>query len=146
MTSLNREDWLKMVLWAANGKPLSPVQLQKTLFLLGKTAPHVVGDEYYEFIPYNYGPFDADIYADAEQLQWQGLVSIDAPAGQRWKSYSLTQTGAEKAEVLAGTLPVEAKDYLAKLVQWVLRLDFRTLLQYIYSKYPTYRANSVFQG
>lgn len=144
--NLSRQDWLLLVLWGAEGKALSPVQLQKTLFLLKENAGGVVGADFYNFVPYNYGPFDPDIYSDAEELQAEDLVAIGDPPGQRWKNYALTQKGTDAARALANMPDARVTEYLRRLVGWVLALDFNTLLQWIYTKYPDYRKNSVFQG
>ncbi|RPH95187.1 hypothetical protein EHM69_05255 [candidate division KSB1 bacterium] len=146
MDQLQKRDWLLLILDSAEGRSLSPVQLQKTLFLLKEKAPNVVGDGFYNFIPYNYGPFDAAIYSDAEALQAENLVAISAPTGQRWKNYSLTQQGADTVRRLKENLNTQHADYLRKLVGWVLAKDFNTLLRWIYTQYPRYRKNSVFQG
>jgi hypothetical protein len=65
---MERKHWTLLVLAAAGGDPLTPVQLQKTLFLLEKERPEVSGRNYYRFTPYAYGPFDSRVYADAEIL------------------------------------------------------------------------------
>ena len=143
---MNKKDVALLAIAYAKGNGLSPVQLQKTLFLLQKKAPTLVGHDFYNFEPYNYGPFDPQIYSDAESLQEEGSVMIAARADQRWKNYALPARGAERATTLAQSLDSKARDYLQRLVKWVLSLDFNTLLRYIYAKYPKYRENSVFQG
>ena len=62
---MTRQDWLLLVLAAADGKPLSPLQLQKSLFLVGYDLARLVGSDFYTFRPFDYGPFDAAVYRDA---------------------------------------------------------------------------------
>src|SRR5215207_6994355 len=95
---MKREYWTLFAICAARGEGLSPVQLQKSLFLLGKSMPEEEGGSFYNFIAYNYGPFDAAIYQDAELLADQGFISIDRPHGQRWSEYRATQSGLELAQ------------------------------------------------
>src|SRR5439155_6656754 len=53
-----RSAWVLLALLAAEGHSLTPVQLQKCLFLLGSRRPKDVGRDFYHFRPYDYGPFD----------------------------------------------------------------------------------------
>src|SRR5258707_9223608 len=74
--NMERPDWTLLATKFANQSGLSPVQLQKALFLLGKEMPKSVGDDYYHFVPHNYGPFAKDIYSDADALAREGLIAI----------------------------------------------------------------------
>src|SRR5436190_18669612 len=79
------KDWTLLVISAADSRGLSPVQLQKSLFLLerrlSEEAPaEKLGESFYEFVPYNYGPFDVKVYQDAEALEERGLVTIQSSA------------------------------------------------------------------
>ena len=49
---MTRQDWLLLVLAAAGGKPLSPLQLQKSLFLVGHDLAKLVGAGFYTFRPF----------------------------------------------------------------------------------------------
>lgn len=73
---MTRQDWLLLVLAAAGRKPLSPLQLQKSLFLVGYDLAKLVGPDFYTFRPFDYSPFDATVYRDAEEQAAQGLVTI----------------------------------------------------------------------
>lgn len=140
---MNKNQWLLLVL--ANGKSLSPVKLQKSLFLISKEMADVVGDEFYTFVPYDFGPFDSEIYIDALELQEEGFVNIDNPQERGWRRYSLTDEGIEKAEETLSSISPEANDRLSDLVSGVKRLSFRELIRSIYRRYPEYRTRSVFQ-
>jgi hypothetical protein len=54
-----RQDWLLMALAYRNGEPMTPAQIQKAMFLMSAEAPALVGRFFYNFVPYNYGPFYA---------------------------------------------------------------------------------------
>ncbi len=140
--ALKREEWALLAIAAADGAPLEPVQLQKALFLLGKEMPKAVGRDYYRFSPYNYGPFDQLVYADAEALAKRGLVTIDTP--RRWAEYAATPEGIQAAKGLAAQV-VDAWDYLRKVVAWARSLTFQQLVRAIYAAYPDQRVNSVFR-
>jgi hypothetical protein len=141
------QQWTLLAICAAKEKGLSPVQLQKSLFLLERRLPKdELGESFYEFTPYNYGPFDVKIYQDAEALEEFGWIAITQPAEHRWKSYQATSSGLELATKLRAKVSSRAGAYLDEVVTWVLGLSFRDLVRAIYAAYPEYRANSVFQG
>ncbi len=129
----------------AKGSGLSPVQLQKSLFLLGKELPEEVGPDFYSFIPHNYGPFDSSIYSDANLLAGIGLVSRNLSSRGFWE-YAPTGEGIAYAQKLTGGASPKAVSYLEKVVPWAQRLSFAALVRAIYAKYPEFRENSVFQG
>jgi hypothetical protein len=142
---IKRQDWTLLAICAADARGLSPVQLQKTLFLLGKAMPQVVGGGFYKFAPYHYGPFDRAVYTDAEQLAHSGEVEITQREGENWNRYIPTRDGEIRASFLQREAP-EAAKYLNELVGWVQQQSFQSLVAAIYEKYPEMRTNSVFQG
>jgi uncharacterized protein YwgA len=143
---MDRQDWLLAVIAAAGEVGLSPVQLQKGMFLLGREKPDEVALDYYVFEPYDYGPFSAQIYADAEALSWKGLVAIDNPFSRGWRRYAATKAGFEMAADLLSKMPNPASEYIAHTVQWIRAQSFPDLIRSIYEKYPEYREKSVFKG
>jgi hypothetical protein len=140
---MNRVDWNLLVLAAAEGKPLDPAQLQKVLFLLQDKVPGALADGYH-FRPYHYGPFDPDVYSDAEFLAQDGLVSIVA-AGGGWKTYAATDRGLAKAKCLVDGADPSAVAYARRVVQWARGLSFNQLVGAIYREYPQMRVNSIFR-
>lgn len=142
---MNRKDWTLLVISAANGKPLTPVQLQKTAFLLGKERSDAVGSEYYDFAPYDYGPFSLDVYRDAEELESQELVTIQFNQSGRWKEYTATPLGLSKAKQLRSGLDSSVTEFIDRTVTWARQLSFQALVKDIYRRYPEFRAHSIFQ-
>ena len=144
---MKKQHWTLLAICAAKGQGLSPVQLQKSLFLLGRRlSKEELGEDFYEFVPYNYGPFDVKIYHDAEGLEELRLITITQPTGYRWKSYQATPFVVELAAKLRTEVLPHALAYLDEVVAWVHGLSFRDLVRAIYEAYPEFRANSVFQG
>ena len=143
---MDKKDLLLMAVSAGQGTGLTPVQLQKVLFLIGESKLQGLPTVYYEFEPYNYGPFQVGVYLDADDLTLEGYVAEIPVAGKSWSAYSITPAGkerAQQAELEAG--PVLA-GYIKALVQWAKSLSFSELLRAIYAQYPDFRKNSVFQG
>jgi len=140
------KDWTLLVVAAAGGRSVSPVQLQKTLFLLSKnlSAADLKVERLYDFQPYDYGPFDYAVYHDAENLEAEGLIVIDQ-AGSRFRSYRATDEGLKRAGQLRANLKPSVSAYLATIVGWVSKLTFNQLIEAIYKAYPEMAKNSVFR-
>jgi len=140
------QDWTLLAISAAKGRGLSPIQLQKSLFLLERRlSKEELGEQFYEFVPYNYGPFDVKIYQDAEALEELGFITITQSAGYRWTRYQATPRELEVTTKLRAKASQHAIKYLDKVLTWILGLSFRDLVRAIYEAYPQFRANSVFQ-
>jgi uncharacterized protein YwgA len=141
---VSKEDWTLLAVALADGKPLSPVQLQKTVFLFGKLLPEeVLPKSYYNFSPYNYGPFCVDVYRDAESLAEAGLADIGATS-HGYAEYTATTRGIVKGQEVASRLPQEAASYAAAIVEWVRKQSFSQLVSAVYEEFPEYKVNSVF--
>ena len=144
---MNPKDWTLLVIAARNGKPLQPVQLQKSLFLLGRnlSVHQLQVESFYQFEPYDYGPFCSQVYSDAESLCFEGFVHIDCPISLSYRFYSATGEGIAKANELKKILSPETRDYLEKIVEWTSALSFNDLVSAIYSAYPDMKENSIFK-
>jgi uncharacterized protein YwgA len=146
---MNRRDRSSWTLWAlalAEGEPLSPVKLQKAVFLLSEKLPRTVSPKpLYKFAPHNYGPFCREVYDDAQKLARDGLVLI-SPAAGNYLLYSVTEEGSRQAKTIFGSLPSNLQGDAKRIVNWVRKQSFRSLVSAIYQEYPEYRANSIFAG
>ena len=139
-------DVLLLTVAASEGSGLTPVQLQKALFLIGESKLPGLPVDYYQFIPYNYGPFQSDIYTDADELSAEGhLAQISVP-GRPWSIYQTTSPGQERARQIESECQPALASHVRDLVEWVKSLSFSELLRAIYAQYPEFRRNSVFQG
>lgn len=126
---------------------LQPVQLQKALFLFAAKVPQGVlpATSRYEFKPYDYGPFSAEIYADAESLETSGLVSISRPPVSRYKEFRVTPAGRTQAQTLRAQEDPQVVNYLANLVTYTQSLGFNQLVASVYEEFPEMKVNSVFK-
>ena len=127
---------------------LQPVQLQKSLFLFAAKVPKDVlpADSRYQFKPYDYGPFSAEIYSDAETLEADGLVEIMKPPVTRYRQYSVTPQGALVAQQIRERENPSVVEYLSSLVAYTQSLGFNQLVASVYDEYPEMKVNSVFRG
>lgn len=124
---LAREDWALLVIAASDG--LLPIQLQKSLFLLGQRFPELGGAGFYEFRPVGRGDFSEQIYLDANAFSKKGLVSIRFSDADGNRLYRLTPSGAERAKRLEKQMPPERARSLRKLVSWVTTRSVEQLLR-----------------
>jgi hypothetical protein len=142
---MRNRDWTLLVIAAARGSAMTPVQLQKSLFLLSRNLrPEQLNlPALYDFQPYDYGPFDSAVYSDAEALGADQLITISNDG--RYRTYSIAARGAEESEVLRKQIDANAAKYVDDVVSWVLPKSFGDLVRAIYKTYPEMREHSVFK-
>ncbi len=139
---MTRKDLLLKILLAADGEPVTPTQLQKVAFLLGKHFSSELSDDYYDFIAYDFGPFCAEIYRDAEQLERDGLATITINPQGGWRQYAATIKGLQS---VSDDIPEAVANYINRAMKWARSLSFQQLIKAIYANFPEYRENSVFR-
>lgn len=139
---MNRADLLLKIIAAAKGEPLTPAQLQKVAFRLGMECSKYIPDDFYQFRKYDYGPFSAEIYRDAEQLERDGKIWVSINPRGGWREYAATVRGY-MTEI--DDMPDEVSSFIDDKVRWARELSFQELVREVYRLYPAYRENSVFQ-
>jgi uncharacterized protein len=142
---MKRRDLVLAAMSRADGTgKFTPVQVQKLFFLVDRNLAEDLGGALYNFRPYDYGPFDSQVYSDLETLATDGLVEIEHT--YRWRVYRLTPEGREAGESAFAELSSRVQNYLDKAVVFVRGLSFSRLVSAIYKAYPDMRTNSVFRG
>ncbi|MCB9846053.1 MAG: hypothetical protein H6811_08720 [Phycisphaeraceae bacterium] len=141
-------------------------RLQKLLFLLWKEGQfdELVAD-LYNFKAYDFGPCLDDVYDDLDFAESVGLLkSQDVPLtdafvdadgdsflgtfqhvaakGMRRRDFTLTPNGQRAAHDLWESLSPQFQQALATVVHHYAQMPIRTLLKYVYSKYPKFAENS----
>jgi hypothetical protein len=140
---MDRQDWVLLALNFGGAKGLSPVQLQKSLFLLRMEVQEIQVN-FYDFFPHNYGPFCKQIYADAERMAQDGLIVIERMQ-QAHSIFLISAIGEARVAHIRPEVAPRALNYLRTAVEWTQQQSFSGLIRAIYDKYPEYRINSVFQ-
>lgn len=140
MNNTKKEMLLTFIYFPVNEREVvTPVQIMKGLFLLGK---RLKVKRFYEFEPYLYGPCSFEIYSGLEDLSRGNLIdSVDTPFS--WKCYRATKKGREKAKTIIEKMGKEDLKELEKIKKEVLEKNFLQLLKYIYTNYPMYAKNSI---
>jgi len=143
---MDRRELLLAVLVAAKGHALHPAQIQKAVFLLDRNLPRLVDKgPGYHFVPYNYGPFDRNVYVEAERLRDAGDAIIAPAPNGRWYTYAASEAALSRDDVILCRLTAKHRQYLVSVVQWVLAQSFSSLVKSIYDAYPEMKENSIFQ-
>jgi hypothetical protein len=128
---------------AGQNATFTPVQVQKLFFLLDREASHLINGPHFTFRPYDYGPFDSDVYSTLDSLERHGLAAVVA---DRYRLYVLTAEGFADGQRVLLSLPTETREFIRKTARWVKALNFQQLVAAIYRRYPEMKANSIFQG
>jgi uncharacterized protein len=144
MVPMNRTNLVLAALYPANTDSYTPVQIQKLLFLIQKKIP-VFEKDGFDFKPYDYGPFDKNVYTELETLAEEGFVSIREQESSSWRTYGLTNDGLTKAKEIFDSLDANSREKITKLSGFVRQLSFSQLVAAIYNAYPEMKQNSVFK-
>ena len=94
----------------------------------------------YHFVPYHYGPFAKELYADLERLQADGLVTVVKATDE--DKTRITLADAAHADTALADLPDVLKKDVASILDAYGDLDHKTLLKTVYDKYPAYAKKS----
>ena len=128
----------------ARNAPFSPVQVQKLFFLLDRNIADHIGGPHFDFEPYDYGPFDKQVYYDLEAMASEGLIEVSESYPRSSRTYRLTEEGREIGTKALATIATPVQDYIVKIVNFVRSRSFAQLVSIIYAAYPEMKANSVF--
>jgi Fe2+ or Zn2+ uptake regulation protein len=145
---MNRLHWPLIALALSGDGRLSPVQMQKALFLFGENAGKNLDEAFYSFVPYHYGPFDPAVYRDIDFLVSLGFVQRSNDRNGR--DFEITPRGRLEAQTLMHDDTTtrnkpQVLDYLKTLTGWVKSLSFEDLIRSIYQAYPHFKTRSIFR-
>ena len=105
-----------------------PIQLRKSLYLVGQRFPKLTAGSFYSFSATSSGPVSAEVSRDVNLLAMIGLVAIDVTApGER--AYRVTPMGLERAQKLEKQADPDAFQFLRRTVAWVRTRSVEQLLQ-----------------
>jgi hypothetical protein len=144
---MTRRDLILILLAAAKGRPYQPVQLQKAVFLITRNVPGIINDgPKFNFVAFDYGPFDVSVYWEAEALRDSNEAVITLSSSGRGKTYAASEFGIAHGTELIDRLSQSVRDYIYAISVWVLSQSFGSLVRSIYDEYPEMKENSIFNG
>ena len=123
-------------LLARAGKPLSPTVFVKLVFLLRKETGLERDPSFYEFVPYNFGPFSFTLYWDLGSLRQIGYVTPEE------EHVALCGRTLDLAEKEAEELPASTLAAVADVLDRYGRMNQSALVRDVYSRYPWFALNS----
>ncbi len=95
----------------------------------------------YHFVPYHYGPFAKELYRDLENLQYEGLVTVENDKEEDKTRITLADP-ARAAEALT-ELPEDLQEDVAIIIDTYGDLNHNQLLNAVYEKYPEFARKSL---
>jgi hypothetical protein len=140
---MEQKDVLLACLAVAGKESYRPVQIQKMVFLLQDRG---LKEKVFNFTPFDYGPFDPQIYQKLEELSSEGVVEILGEPFAKNRKYRLRPEGQERANAAFKKLSLQNQEFISRLFGWIKGLSFAQLVGAIYIDYPEMRVNSVFRG
>lgn len=122
------------------GRSLSPTAFVKLVFLLRYETSLRENPSFYDFVPYDYGPFSFTLYADLNGLRRNGYVTRED------ESIALCTCMLELAKQLAQELPAGVRAAIADTAGQYGTMSTDDLIQYVYHSYPWFTINSKLLG
>jgi uncharacterized protein YwgA len=173
----NRKDILLLLLYSPGiskfvNEPIEgKTRLVKMLFLFKiEVLPHfrrntkITEDNFYEFFPWDFGPFSAQVYDDIAFFMLRDFVESSASEGdglpesaaewEKWlqesgsrvtdddideyeeELFRLTESGIKFTKNLYDTLSSTQKQLLIEFKARLVQAPLRAILKYVYTKYP----------
>src|SRR5688500_18118478 len=109
-------DRLKIMLAAlASGahEDFSPVQLQKMKFLIDRNIGQALGGPFFDFKPYDYGPFDVGVYNEFSVIS---AIELGESYGDgRDRRYRLNDEGRARAREALDELTPPFRQYIREV-------------------------------
>ena len=142
---MDRRSFMMAAMSACEAEPFSPVQVQKLFFILDRKIADQTNDgPYFQFEPYAYGPFDAQVYRELEDMEEDGLILIENSDMLTPRSYRLTVKGYNLGRSMFDSMAEHHRHYIVKLVTFIHEVSFATLVSAVYKAYPEMKVNSIF--
>lgn len=125
---MNKRDLILQIFSLVNDKTLSPLQLQKLLFLVDeKLSIDINGTKFFNFEPYDFGPFDRQIYIELNALISTGQIIVH---NGKVRQYQLIDDNFNVS------IAENIKEKIKILADFVKKCTFKELLTAIYKEYP----------
>ena len=102
--------------------------IQATTVVLDENVAKQISGSYFDFQPYDYGPYDKDVYIELNQLEKERLVEIITPTVQGVRSFRLTNEGQQAGNEVLGEFPEPIQQYIRDVVNFVRSLSFAELV------------------
>lgn len=136
---MKKREWLLLAIHDR----MEPIQIQKSLFKFSMES-RAPKEELYDFVPYNWGPMNLEIYDDLAELREQGTIEF-IPSGRGWNVYRLTASGKDRENKIRKKANPKLLARLDGIRDYVNSRNFGKLLEDVYHDYPDYAEMSLFR-
>jgi hypothetical protein len=138
---LTKKDWVLLLL---RRNPLDRIHIMKALFLIWHRSGRKISD-YFEFVPYLYGPCSFEVYSALEEMELNRLIVQPPHPVPQWVNYFLTEKGKKKVEEVTKKVSFDTLRLVESVVDEVSGIGFYELLKKVYTEAPDFAANSMFK-
>ena len=123
-----RRGWLLLATAVSGASGLSPVQLQRSLFLVCQKREEQVGPGFYEFESYGSGPASTALYADIDALVAAEYIVKEWVPESSCSTFHLSDAGQGRAADFRRKMKKEALESLEDAVAWVKEQSYLELV------------------
>ncbi|MBL7221477.1 MAG: DUF488 domain-containing protein [Phycisphaerae bacterium] len=132
---LNRQKCILLMIDRA-GRPVTHLEIIKWAFLTALEMPSGGGSSFYDFLPYQYGPFSFAMFRELGGLARKGYIR-DA----EWSGHAAWElVGNMRGEI--ANLAKDVRRDAARVVERFISKSDDELIDYVYERFPWYTANS----
>jgi len=128
---LNRQKSLLYMIEKA-GRPVTHLEITKWAFLLAYETPSRGGAAFYQFLPYQWGPFSFCLYREIDRLVNDGYLTDEN------KTWRITKDVVQPIS----DLPRPVREDVARVVERFQNTSVKVLSDYVYKQYPRFTVNS----
>jgi len=118
------------------GRPVTHLEITKWAFLTALEMPSGGGSSFYDFLPYQYGPFSFAMFRELAGLAQKGyLRDIEWNGHAAWELVGDMQGDT-------ASLARDVRGDAARVVERFINKSDDELIDYVYDRFPWYTANS----
>lgn len=123
-----RRGWLLLAIAVSGASGLSPIQLQRSLFLVCQKREEQVGPDFYEFEANGSGPASAALYVDIDALVTAEYIVKEWVPESSCSTFRLSDAGRAWAADFRQKMKKETLAALEDAVAWVKEQSYLELV------------------
>jgi hypothetical protein len=139
---LTKKEWILLLL---RETPIDRIHIMKALFLIWHRSGRKIPD-YFEFVPYLYGPCSFEVYSTLTDMESNRLIVQPPHLLPKWANYYLTEKGKTQAAEISKKVPFDILRVIKEVASEISKLSFYELLRKVYNEAPDFANNSMFKG
>jgi len=143
------EDWILAFFYAGPDRDVRQPQINgflmftKQFFVFVKEIKKEL-DPFFNFVPYDYGPYSFVLKELIDKLIKEGYIEIKQ--SDERKDFFLTEKGSVRAKRVFEKMDKKTEKNLFNLRKEATQLGYAGVLRYVYSRYPEFTSASKIRG